>query len=92
VDGGTRPAVRLPVEQLMKILVVDHEKVNRANLADKLAAHGHEPVTASDGQEALDRLLGETYDIVFVDAKVPKVEGIELLRQIKQGPARTRRS
>ena len=39
---------------LMKILVVDHEKVNRANLADKLAAHGHEPVTVADGQEALE--------------------------------------
>ena len=70
----------------MKILVVDHEKVNRANLADKLAAHGHEPVTAADGQDALDRLLREPFDIVFVDAKVPKIDGVELLRRIKQSP------
>ncbi len=71
---------------LMKILVVDHEKVNRANLADKLSAHGHEPVTAADGQEALDRLFGEPYDMVFVDTRVPKVDGIEVLRRIKHGP------
>lgn len=70
----------------MKILVVDHEKVNRANLADKLVAHGHEAVTASDGQEALERLASQPYDIVFADAKVPKVDGLELLQRIKQGP------
>jgi two-component system nitrogen regulation response regulator NtrX len=70
----------------MKILVVDHEKVNRANLADKLAAHGHQPVTAADGQEALDRLLSESFDVVFTDAKVPNIDGVELLRRIKQGP------
>ena len=36
----------------MKILVVDHEKVNRANLADKLIAHGHQATSVGDGQEA----------------------------------------
>ncbi len=70
----------------MKILVVDHEKVNRANLADKLAAHGHEPVTATDGKDALDRLLREPFDVVFADAKVPTIDGVELLRQIRTSP------
>lgn len=69
----------------MKILVVDHEKVNRANLADKLVAHGHEPTSVGDGQEALDRLHDEPFDLVFADAKTPKIDGVELLRRIKQG-------
>ncbi|MHB8971769.1 MAG: sigma-54-dependent transcriptional regulator [Pirellulaceae bacterium] len=68
----------------MKILVVDHEKVNRANLADKLAAHGHQLTTAADGQEALDRLHDTAFDVVFADAKVPKIGGMELLQRIKQ--------
>ncbi len=70
----------------MKILVVDHEKVNRANLADKLIAHGHQATSVGDGQEALDRLHDEPFDLVFVDAKTPKIDGVELLRRIKQGP------
>ncbi len=69
----------------MKILVVDHEKVNRANLADKLAAHGHQLTMAGDGQEALDRLHDVSFDVVFADVKAPKVDGVELLRRIKQG-------
>ncbi|MHB8865740.1 MAG: sigma-54-dependent transcriptional regulator [Pirellulaceae bacterium] len=69
----------------MKILVVDHEKVNRANLADKLTAHGHQPTMAADGQEALDRLRDGSFDVVFADAKIPKIDGVELLRRIKQG-------
>jgi DNA-binding NtrC family response regulator len=81
---GRCSAARPPNELLMKILVVDHEKVNRANLADKLAAHGHEPVTVADGQDALERLLREPFDVVFADAKVPRIDGVELLRRIKQ--------
>lgn len=73
----------------MKILVVDHEKVHRANLADKLTARGHQLALASDGEQALDQLATDSFDVVFADAKIPKVEGIELLRQIKQGPQKT---
>ena len=69
----------------MKILVVDHEKVNLANLADKLIAHGHQATSVGDGQEALDRLHDESFDLVFADAKTPKIDGVELLRRIKQG-------
>jgi DNA-binding NtrC family response regulator len=71
----------------MRILVVDHEKVNRANLANKLTVHGHHLETVSDGQEALDRLQADAYDLVFADPKVPTVDGIELLRRIKSGDA-----
>jgi DNA-binding NtrC family response regulator len=71
----------------MKILVVDHEKVNRANLANKLTVHGHQLETVSDGQEALDRLDADSFDLVFADPKVPTIDGIELLKRIKNGDA-----
>ncbi len=74
-----------PIDCRMKILVVDHEKVQRANLAEKLAARGHLLSTASDGQQALAQLRHESFDLVFADPKVPKLDGIELLRWIKQG-------
>ena len=71
----------------MKILVVDDEKIKRITLADDIAAQGHEVVTAADGQEAIERLAAGRFDVVVTDLKMPKLDGIELLKQIKQGPA-----
>ena len=70
----------------MKILVVDDEKIKRITLADDLAAQGHEVVTAADGQEALEKLAAGRFDVVVTDLKMPKLDGIELLKRIKQGP------
>ena len=71
----------------MRILVVDDEKIKRITLADDLAAQGHEVVTAADGAEAVERLAAGRFDVVVTDLKMPKLDGIELLKQIKQGPA-----
>ena len=71
----------------MNILVVDDEKIKRITLADDLAAQGHEVVVAADGEEALEKLAAERFDVVVTDLKMPKLDGIELLKQIKQGPA-----
>ena len=70
----------------MKILVVDDEKIKRITLADDLAAQGHEVVGAADGEEALEKLAAERFDVVVTDLKMPKLDGIELLKRIKQGP------
>ena len=70
----------------MRILVVDDEKIKRVTLADDLAAQGHQVVTAGDGEEALRQLAGGRFDVVVTDLKMPKCDGIELLKQIKQGP------
>jgi DNA-binding NtrC family response regulator len=70
----------------MRILVVDDEKIKRVTLADDLATQGHEVVTAADGQEALDQLNVGRFDVVVTDLKMPKVDGLELLKRIKQGP------
>ncbi len=71
----------------MRILVVDDEKIKRITLADDIAAQGHEVVTADDGQEAIERLAAARFDVVVTDLKMPKLDGVELLKQIKQGPA-----
>jgi DNA-binding NtrC family response regulator len=71
----------------MKILVVDDEKIKRITLADDLAAQGHEVAGAADGEEALQKLAAERFDVVVTDLKMPKLDGIELLKRIKQGPA-----
>jgi len=70
----------------MRILVVDDEKIKRVTLADDLATQGHEVVTAADGAEALVSLQAGRFDVVVTDLKMPKLDGLELLKRIKQGP------
>jgi DNA-binding NtrC family response regulator len=70
----------------MKILVVDDEKIKRITLADDLAAQGHEVAMASDGEEAFEKLSQGRFDVLVTDLKMPKLDGLELLKRIKQGP------
>lgn len=69
----------------MRILVVDDEKIKRVTLADDLATQGHEVITAADGTEALGRMEQGRFDVVVTDLKMPNMDGIELLKRIKQG-------
>jgi len=68
----------------MRILVVDDEKIKRVTLADDLAGQGHDVVTAADGAEALRVLEEERFDMVVTDLKMPGIDGLELLKRLKQ--------
>ena len=70
----------------MRILVVDDEKIKRVTLSDDLASQGYEGQTAGDGQEAIEKLTAAKFDVVVTDLKMPRIDGIELLKWIKQGP------
>ncbi len=70
----------------MRILVADDEKMKRITLAQDLVAQGHEVATAADGAEALQQILSSRFDVVVTDLKMPRVDGIELLKRIKQSP------
>ena len=69
----------------MRILIVDDEKIKRITLADDLSAVGHEVVTAGDGEEAWTQLQTAQFDVVVSDLKMPRLDGIDLLKRIKQG-------
>ena len=70
----------------MKILIVDDEKIKRVTLAEDLRTQGYEVVAAADGQEAWEQLQRGRFDVVVTDLKMPNLDGIELLKRIKQGP------
>ena len=70
----------------MRILVADDEKIKRVTLADDLAGQGFEVVEAADGEEAWRLLQAGRFDVVVTDLKMPELDGIELLKRIKQGP------
>ncbi len=71
----------------MRILIVDDEKIKRVTLTDDLVAQGHDVIAAADGEEGWEHLQSKLFDVVVTDLKMPKLDGIELLKRIKQGPA-----
>ncbi|MCX5913578.1 MAG: sigma-54 dependent transcriptional regulator [Deltaproteobacteria bacterium] len=69
---------------MAKILVADDELSMREFLEILLKKEGHEVVCAADGEEALTRFQGGSFDLVLSDIKMPKLGGLELLVKIKE--------
>jgi len=67
----------------MRILVVDDEEIKRVSLVDDLAAAEHDAIPATNGQEALALLDREQFDVVLTDLRMPGIDGMALLRRIK---------
>jgi DNA-binding NtrC family response regulator len=67
-----------------KILVVDDEATARSALSDFLRAEGYSVETAADGFKALGRLAEFEADLVLTDFNMPGMDGVELLRKLKE--------
>lgn len=63
----------------IKILIADDEKPIRDSLKMILEEDGYITDTAGDGEEALQKIQNENYDIVLTDIKMPKIDGIQVL-------------
>jgi adenylate cyclase len=70
-----------------KILVVDDVPQNVKLLADLLAFHGYDVVTASSGAEALRRVESGPPDLLLLDVVMPGMTGYEVCRAIRGNPA-----
>lgn len=68
----------------MKILIVDDSRLVRIKLKAELYDRGHTVVEARDGEEALRRLVDKSPDAVFLDIILPKLDGCEVLRRIRE--------
>ncbi len=66
-----------------KILVVDDEKIVRESLVDWFKKSGYDVEGAEGGRTALDMLDLKDYDFIFLDIKMPDVNGFEVLDNIK---------
>ena len=69
----------------MKILVVDDEKKIADVLAHRLVLRGFVAIPVYDGTSALFRLKRETFDGVILDLRMPDIDGIDVLKRIKEG-------
>ena len=67
-----------------KILVIDDEDIVRTSCIRTLAPEGFEVRLAKNGAEGLKMANEESFDIVLTDLKMPDMDGIEVLRIIKE--------
>src|SRR5512142_1240334 len=66
-----------------KILIADDEQSITSGLSAILADEGYSVDIAPDGQKALERLSDDRYGVVLADLKMPKIDGLSLLRELQ---------
>jgi DNA-binding NtrC family response regulator len=67
-----------------KILVIDDEDIVRTSCSRTLSPEGYEVSLAKNGFEGLRMASEEKFDVVLTDLKMPDMDGIEVLRNIKE--------
>lgn len=71
----------------LTVLVIEDHPDQRDLLAIVLQREGYRVITAANGLEALDKLETETVQIALSDIMMPKMDGFELIRQIRSNPS-----
>src|SRR5437899_9409905 len=74
------------MSRALRVLVADDESRLRELLVRELGRKGHEVEGVGDGEAALARLRERAYDVVILDMKMPRKEGIEVLRELGAFP------
>ena len=69
---------------MAKLLVVDDENNLRLVVQKEMSRQGHEVETASDGEEAWERLEEQDFDVLLCDINMPRLDGISLLRRLRE--------
>jgi PAS domain S-box-containing protein len=67
-----------------KVLLVDDTNMILYIIKEKLSSYGLQVDTATSGYEAIDKIMTNAYDIVFMDHKMPKMNGVEATKEIRK--------
>ena len=70
---------------MAKILIIDDERGIRNTLREILADEGHEAEVAENGKQGLKMAQAKAYDLIFSDIKMPEMDGMEVLKALKNG-------
>src|SRR5260370_19854682 len=71
-------------DRAARILLVDDEHSIQTSLSYPLRKEGYDVVQAADGDEALARFAERQFDLVVLDLMLPKVDGLEVCRRLRQ--------
>jgi signal transduction histidine kinase/CheY-like chemotaxis protein len=84
-------SVAEPLDGARRVLLVDDLPINRKLASRLLQSMGHQVVEAADGQEALDALAREDFDLVLMDMQMPVMDGLQATRAWREREAREQR-
>ena len=73
----------------MRILIVEDEVRLASTLAELLQRQGYTTDICHDGQSGLDNAAGGIYDLIILDGMLPKLDGLEVLRQLRDDGSTT---
>ena len=73
----------------IRILIVDDEEVLRDSMSQVLAKEGYDPRSAASGREGAALFGRETFQVVFLDLRLPDADGFSVLRQMKEASPET---
>lgn len=90
--AGSRAKMQRKLEGVIRVLIVDDHPVVRAGLASMLATYPELEVagSASDGSQAIAMLENDPPDIVLLDLRMPRMNGIETLLELKRRKSSSR--
>lgn len=74
----------------MRLLIIEDEKKLCDTIAKSLHASGYETDVCYDGNEALEMVYSEEYDLIVLDLNLPGTDGMEILRQLREHNEETR--
>jgi DNA-binding NtrC family response regulator len=74
-----------------KILVVDDDETIRTTMKAILQDEGYNVDLAGTGKEAIQKTTEKNYNVALLDIRLPDMEGVELLKLLKDGVPRTRK-
>ena len=77
------------ISKSVKILVVDDNTLVRESLSGILSSHGHEVVSASRGEEALEIVRDGSFDLALMDLNLPGSDGFSIFKQMQEISSRT---
>src|SRR5208337_1148772 len=84
MGAGEKPEAERGIAMTCKILVVDDEPEFCRLLASVLTEMGYEVSTASGGRQGLAKIRKNPPDLVFLDIKMPRMDGLECLRRLQK--------
>ena len=70
---------------MAKLLIIDDERGIRNTLREILVDEGYEVEVAENGKQGLEMACAKAYDLIFSDIKMPEMDGLEVLRALKNG-------
>lgn len=71
---------------MANILIVDDEHITVELISTALSLHGHQPLTAHSGRQALDMITESAPDLVLLDLMMPGLDGYQTLERLRQIP------